>query len=97
MLSVEFHFVHRLRDGSFPDLAFLGGGWWHAPQITMLMTSLRLVSVIFCHAGNGFVDGNLVEQPWQDERIAEIVVDHFHSPDLKRSSNNSRWSLRHWG
>ena len=49
-----------------------------------LVAVLRVVSAVAADAGNPLVDRNLVEQRWQDRRIANAVVSHYHGSDLQR-------------
>jgi len=48
------------------------------------MTVLRVKSAIATDTGNTLVGSNMIKQPWQDGRIANTVVGHFHGPDFER-------------
>ena len=49
-----------------------------------LVTVLRVISAIATNAGDGLVGWNLIQQRWQDRRVADTVVGYFHRPDLER-------------
>ena len=58
-----------------------------------LVAILRVVGAIAADAGNLLVGGNLFKQRWQDRRVADAVVGHFHRSDLKRGRVDPKVNL----